>query len=119
MTPSATSTRATSPRAISMTRSPETQPRLAADRNGEAGFTILEAIIATMILIFGLAAIFNLMIIAVSSNSTANRASGATTLASHQMEILRSTAFSTLADSPGGVDTLDVQTNGFWRVDDV
>jgi len=100
-----------------------TQPTKAASklpaRNPEAGFTILEAIIATMILIFGLAAIFNLMIVAVSQNSLANRASGATTLASHEMEILRSTAYATLVDSPTGVDTLDVQTAGFWRIDNV
>jgi Tfp pilus assembly protein PilV len=102
-----------------MIQTPKNQAKLPADRNGEAGFTILEAIIATMILIFGLAAIFNLMIVAVSSNSLANRASGATTLAAHQMEVLRSSPFSALADSPSGVDTLDVKTNGFSRVDNV
>jgi Tfp pilus assembly protein PilV len=102
-----------------MNQSPKAASKLPAQRNPEAGFTILEAIIATMILIFGLAAIFNLMVIAVSQNSLANRASGATTLASHQMEILRSTAFSSLTDSPVGVDTLDVQTPGFFRIDNV
>lgn len=102
-----------------MTRHPMTQSKLLVDRNREAGFTILEAIIATLILLFGLASIFNLMIVAISSNSLANRASGATTLAAQQMEILRATAFSTLIDSPGGVDTLEIQTVGFFRIDNV
>lgn len=102
-----------------MTQLPKPPSKLPADRNTEAGFTILEAIIATMILIFGLAAIFNLMIVAVSQNSLANRASGATTMASHQMELLRSTPFASLTDSPAGVDTLAAQTPGFFRIDNV
>jgi len=85
-------------------------------RKTEAGFTLLEAIIATLILLFGLASIFNLMIVAVSSNSLASRASGATTIASQEMEVLRSTAFSVLADSPVGVDTVETQTPGFFRI---
>ena len=85
--------------------------------NPEAGFTILEAVIATLILLFGLASIFNLMIVAVSNNSVANRGSGATTLAAQQMEILRSTPFSALADSP--TDSLEVADPDFSRIDHV
>lgn len=102
-----------------MTQLLQAPSKLPTAKNTEAGFTILEAIIATMILIFGLAAIFNLMIVAVSQNSLANRASGATTVASHQMELLRSTAFSSLTNSPTGVDTLAIQTPGFFRIDNV
>jgi Tfp pilus assembly protein PilV len=79
----------------------------------ESGFTLVEAMIATLVLMFGLAAIFNLMIVATSSNSVANRASAATGLASQQMEVLRSTAFSALTDSPTGVDTLETVTANF------
>lgn len=89
-------------------------PKLSAERKSEAGFTLAEALIATLILVFGLASIFNLMIVAVTSNSVANRGSGATVLASQQMESLRSTAFSTLVDSP--VDTLETQTAGYFRI---
>lgn len=94
-----------------------TQSKLPADRNGEAGFTLLEAVMATLILLFGLASIFNLMIVAISSNSLANRASGAVAIASQEMEVLRSTPFTALVDSPVGVDTLEVQTPGFFRID--
>ena len=102
---------------ISADRKPSV--RKPSNRNNEAGFTLLEAIIATLILLFGLASIFNLMIVAVSSNSLASRASGATTIASREMEALRATAFTALADSPVGVDTLDVQTVGFFRITNV
>ena len=100
-----------------MTRTPKTPSKHAARQNPEAGFTILEAIIATLILMFGLASIFNLMVVAISNNSVANRSSGATTIAAQQMEILRSTPFSVLADSP--TDSLDVADPAFSRIDNV
>ena len=64
-------------------------------KKGEAGFTLAEALIATLILMFGLASIFNLMIVGVSSNSLANRASGSTAIAVKQLEVLRATPFFT------------------------
>jgi type II secretory pathway pseudopilin PulG len=84
----------------------------------DAGFTLAEALIATLVLTFGLASIFNLMIVATSSNSVANRSSGATMLASEQLEALRSQAFGSaaLAPSPVGVNTLDIQTPGFFAM---
>jgi type II secretory pathway pseudopilin PulG len=75
-------------------------------RNSEAGFTLIEATVATLILMFGLASIFNLMIVATTSNNVANRASVATALAAQQMEVLRSAPYGTLAPSP--LDSLDV-----------
>lgn len=88
-------------------------PRKPGSKN-EAGFTIMEAIIATMILTFGLASIFNLMIMSTTSNTVAARATGALALATAQMETLRSTPFSSLVDSPEGVDTLEEQTEGYF-----
>lgn len=89
----------------------------ARDRSKEAGFTLAEALIATLVLTFGLASIFNLMIVATSSNAVANRSSGATMLAAEQLETFRSTPFgnAALAVSPAGVDTLDIQTPGFFN----
>lgn len=68
-------------------------------RNREAGFTLTEALIATLILMFGLASIFNLMITATTSNNVANRASAATMIAAQQLEVLRATPFSQLVDT--------------------
>jgi Tfp pilus assembly protein PilV len=83
-------------------------------RNSEAGFTLIEALTATLILMFGLASIFNLMIVATTSNSVANRASAATMVASQQLEVLRSTPYSVLVNSP--VDTLETQTPGYFQM---
>jgi Tfp pilus assembly protein PilV len=90
-----------------------TQPPLQGSRRHEAGFTLVEAMIATLVLMFGLTAIFNLMIVATSQNALGSRATAATALAGKQMEVLRSTAFTALTDSPSGVDTVEIGTSGF------
>lgn len=86
---------------------------------GQEGFTLIEAVVATGILIVGLVAISNLMFVAISSNSIANWQTGSTFIASEKLEELRSTAFTDplLADSP--VDSLDVDQPGFNRDDTV
>ncbi len=77
-----------------------TQQTPPSKRKSEAGFTLAEALIATLILMFGLASIFNLMIVATTSNAVANRASNATMIAAQELEVLRGTPFATLVDSP-------------------
>jgi type II secretory pathway pseudopilin PulG len=77
----------------------------------EAGFTLVEALIAIVILIFGLMAITNLMLVAASSNTVANQATAAATTATEQMEILKAMPFADL--TAGGDVTADV--NGFNR----
>lgn len=64
--------------------------------SGEAGFTLVEALIAIVVLVFGLMAIANLYAIAGSSNTVANQGTAATTLATEQMELLRSRPFDQL-----------------------
>jgi hypothetical protein len=68
--------------------------------SGEAGFTLVEALIAIVILIFGLMAVSNLFIVATSSTSVANQGSAAAVKASELLEILRATPWPNLA--PGG-----------------
>ena len=92
----------------------QTLPSAPSKRKSEAGFTLAEALIATLILMFGLASIFNLMIVATTSNSVANRSSSATMIAAQELEVLRSTPFAALVDSPP--NSLDVQAPGFFRV---
>ena len=78
---------------------------------GQEGFTLIEAVVATGILIVGLVAISNLMFVAISSNSIANWQTGSTFLAGQKLEELRSTHFDTLLDS--APDSLDVDQAGF------
>ena len=78
----------------------------------EAGFTLVEALFAMVILIFGLLAVTNLLIVGASSNSVANQSSATTALASEQLERLKATTFTALA--PGGSLTAD---NVYFRDD--
>lgn len=66
------------------------------DRRHEAGFTLVEAMIAIVILVFGLMAITNLMIVSASSNTVANHMTGATGQANETMERLKAVPFTQL-----------------------
>jgi type II secretory pathway component PulJ len=85
----------------------------------EAGFTLVEALCAIVILAFGLIAIANMMAVAATSNSVANQSTAATTLATQQLERLKSIPF-TLPNSnvqnpalnPGG--DLENDAAGFF-----
>jgi len=72
----------------------------------EAGFTLVEALVAIVILIFGLMAVTNLMLVAASSNTVANQATAAATTASEQMEVLKAKPFADLV--AGGSVASDV-----------
>ena len=78
------------------------------ERGGEAGFTLVEALIAIVILVFGLIAVTNLMLVAASSNSVANQGTAATVSASDRMEKLRNLPFATLSGAVGGSVTANV-----------
>lgn len=69
-------------------------------RRRQAGFTLVEALVAVVVLIFGLMAVTNLLLVAASSNTVANQGSAATASASQVMDVLRSTPWNELA--PGG-----------------
>jgi type II secretory pathway pseudopilin PulG len=78
------------------------------DRRRESGFTLVETLVAIVVLVFGLMAVTNLLLVAASSNSVANQSSAATASASHVMDTLRSTTWANLA--PGGDLTTDTTT---------
>ena len=62
-------------------------------RPKEAGFTLVEALCAIVILVFGLMAITNLMLVAATSNTVANQSTAATNFASQQLEVLKALPF--------------------------
>ena len=72
--------------------------------SGEAGFTLVESLVAIVVLVFGLIAVTNLMLVAATSNSVANQSTGATASASERMEILRNMQFPALVASAGAGD---------------
>lgn len=74
------------------------------ERNREAGFTLVEALVAIVILVFGLVAITNLLLVATGSGTAANVGTAAASLARQQMEDLKATPFDQLVVG-GGVDS--------------
>jgi type II secretory pathway pseudopilin PulG len=61
----------------------------------EAGFTLVEALTAILILVIGLMAVTNLMVVSTASNVAANQGTAAATAASEALESLRSQPFCT------------------------
>ena len=84
---------------------------LRAKRSAQSGFTLIEALIATLVLSFGLISISNLMIVSTSTNYIANQSTAATMIAAQQMETLRATPFVDMTISPS--DTLNTSTSGW------
>ena len=74
--------------------------------HAEAGFTLVEALVAMVVLSFGIMAVANLLVVATGSNGIANMSTAATTLASQQLEAMKRIPFTTLAT--GGDITSDV-----------
>ena len=78
----------------------------------EAGFTLIETLIAIIILVFALMGITNLMLMATSSNYVASQGTAATAVASQQMELLQAIPFDTLNTRHGGsVQEVDFPTS--------
>lgn len=77
-------------------------------RTGESGFTLVEALVAIIVLAFGLMAVTNLLVVAAASNTVGNHSTAATTAASEVMERLKSRRFQSL--TPGG--DVEAETEG-------
>jgi type II secretory pathway pseudopilin PulG len=86
--------------------------RVSNARRTEAGFTLVEALVAIVVLVFGLMAVTNLLIVAASSNTVANQGTAAVTSATRVMDWLKNTSFRDDADlttptrpflTPGGL----------------
>jgi hypothetical protein len=91
---------------------PSGQPRRAGGGRGEAGFTLVEALVAIIVLVFGLMAVTNLMLVAASSNSVANQGTAAVTSATRIMELIKASSYADLRTAtPGGpANGLDFST---------
>jgi prepilin-type N-terminal cleavage/methylation domain-containing protein len=74
-------------------------------RKAEAGFTLIEVLTAMVILIFGLMAVTNLLLVAASSNTVANQSTAAAASASRIMDRIKDSSFPTLV--AGGNVTAD------------
>jgi type II secretory pathway pseudopilin PulG len=91
-------------------------------QRGEAGFTLIEALISIVILVFGLAAVTNLFLVGGTSNQTANHMSATTAEALETLEALKAVSFANLnvggdLDADIGTETGDPNGNGFCDPD--
>jgi prepilin-type N-terminal cleavage/methylation domain-containing protein len=69
------------------------QSRALEARSGEEGFTLIETLVAIVILVFGLMAVTNLLLVGATNNSVANQSSAATAIASERLEQLKQVPF--------------------------
>ena len=74
-------------------------------RRGQAGFTLVETLVAIVVLTFGLMAVTNLLMVSASSNMVANQSTAAATSATQVMDVLKSTTWNSLV--AGGNLTAD------------
>jgi len=66
-------------------------------RTDESGFTLIEALIAIVILAVGLIAVANLLVVGATSNTVGNHSTNTTTIATETMERLRNIPFAVSA----------------------
>lgn len=74
---------------MSEDKSMSTESRAADGRAGEKGFTLIETLVAIVILVFGLMAVTNLLLVGATNNSVANQSSAATAIASERLEQIK------------------------------
>ena len=72
------------------------QAGTAAPRGSESGFTLVEALIAIVVLVVGIVAIVNLFVVASTSNAVANHSTAASGQGTETMERLKAISFLTL-----------------------
>lgn len=78
------------------------------NQRGEAGFSLIEALIAVVIMSFGLIAVTNLFVVSAASNSIANHTTSSAATAAEVMERLKAIDYLNLATGGNlAMDTTD------------
>jgi prepilin-type N-terminal cleavage/methylation domain-containing protein len=80
-------------------------------RANESGFTLIEALIAIVVLAVGLIAVTNLLVVGAASNTIGNHTTNTTNIASMTLERLRNIPFQQLTMSPAGTIDLPLDSS--------
>jgi len=97
----------------------ETTEQVPNPRAGEAGFTLIEALVAILVLVFGLMGIANLYLIASSSNQASSQGTAAANLAAARMETFKGADFADISVGNGLNATGPCGGTAFCQEDDV
>lgn len=84
---------------------------------GERGFSLVETLVAVVILALGIVAVANLLLVSSTSSAVANQATAATAAAGETLELLQAAPFDDPRLEPGGSLTSDAA--GHFRHEDV
>jgi len=74
--------------------------------SAESGFTLIEALIAIVVLVVGIVAIVNLFVVASTSNAVGNHSTAATGQATETLERLKAIPFLDITTAMGGASTV-------------
>lgn len=87
------------------------QAGTAAPRTAESGFTLIEALIAIVVLVVGIVSVVNLFVVASTSNAVANHSSAASGQGTETMERLKSIPFLDLTGGLSGSTSGDLDND--------
>ncbi len=90
----------------------KTQPTRTDSTGPEAGFTLVETLVAILILVVGLMAVTNLLVVGATSNSAASHGTAATAVASRVLDTLKGYTWGDPSLTLGGSLTADQQNAG-------
>jgi len=80
-------------------------------QGSEAGFTLIEALIAIVVLVVGILAVVNLFVVASTSNAIGNHSTAATGQATETLERLKAIPFLNITAAMGGTTEGDLATD--------
>lgn len=94
-----------------MTVSTQAAGTTAPGTSTESGFTLIEALIAIIVLVVGIMAIVNLFVVASTSNAVGNHSTAATGQATETLERLKAIPFLDITGAMGGSTEGDLDTD--------
>lgn len=84
----------------------------------QSGFTLIEALVAMVILTIGILTLYTMQVSSIHGNSTANQITKATTTGANQLEDIFAMDYEELTDTDGDSDDPDAKSFGLYDFTD-